>query len=112
MTAEYISVVVSVVSVGIALAGLMLAGLRWIRNEFRDLHAEIKNVRQEVKDVNQDVKDLHQEMEPRLSVVERQQAKLEGLLEGLRESITGRRAAPKRRFFLTDRQRLLPEFVV
>jgi len=79
MTAKYISVVASVVSVGIALAGLLLAGLRWIRNEFRDLCSEIK--------------DLRQEMETRLSVVERQQAKLEGLLEGLRESISGRRVA-------------------
>ena len=57
--------IIAVLGVGIALAGLMLTSSRGLRQDMRN----------------------------DLARVEHSQAKLEGLLEGLREAITGRAAA-------------------
>ena len=55
---------VAVISVGVALAGLMLTGLRAVRVEMHD-------IRVEMHDVRSDVADLRERM-----------ARLEGLFEG------------------------------
>ena len=57
--------IIAILGVGIALAGLMLTSSRGLRQDMRN----------------------------DLARVEHSQAKLEGLLEGLREAITGRAAA-------------------
>ena len=121
MSAELIGVL----AVGAALAGVMLAGLRGVYANLRDLRAEIERGRTELRAEIEGVRtDLHAEIERgrtdlraeiaalrddmrehrrevgerfervenRLAAVEHGQAKLEGLLEGLREAIT-RRAA-------------------
>ncbi len=100
MTTELLSVLVAVVAVGVTLGGVILTGLHGIRREMGDLRGELGDLRGELGDLRGELGDLRGElselrrdMETRLSAVERQQAKLEGLLEGLREAITGHKAA-------------------
>ncbi len=71
--------VLSILGVGIVLAGLILNGQRNLRTDYLALRAEMER--------------RFERIEERLSTLERGQAKLEGLLEGLREAISGRRAA-------------------
>ena len=66
---------IAIISVGVALAGLILNGQRSLREEILNLREEIISLREEV-----------------ISLRERM-AHLEGLLEGLREAIAGRRVA-------------------
>ena len=86
MTTELLSVLVAVIAVGVTLGGVILTGLHGIRREMGDLRREMGDLRGELNELRRD-------METRMSAVERQQAKLEGLLEGLREAITGHKAA-------------------
>ena len=62
MSVELISVLIAILTVGVALAGLILTGNRGLRQDMRQDMARL----------------------------EHSQAKLEGLLEGLREAITVR----------------------
>ena len=71
--------VLSIIGVGIVLAGIILSGQRNLRADYLALRAEMER--------------RFERIEERLSTLERGQAKLEGLLEGLREAISGRRAA-------------------
>ena len=59
---------ITIVAVGIGLAGLILNGQRNIREDIKGLEARLEK------------------LDARIGVLERQQAKLEGLLEGLREA--------------------------
>ena len=63
---------ITIVAVGIGLAGLILNGQKNIREDIKGLEARLEK------------------LDARIGVLERQQAKLEGLLEGLREAISGR----------------------
>ena len=72
MSVELISVLVAVLAVGATLGGLILTSLRG--TEAR-LGAQIKDLRGEVGELRE------------------RMARLEGLLEGLREAITGRARA-------------------
>ena len=74
---------IAILAVGVAVAGVVLNGQRTARQD-------IKELRQEVK---QDIAALRSDMDGRLRAVEHGQAKLEGLLEGLREAIAGRKDA-------------------
>ena len=112
MTTELISVVVAVLAVGVTLSGVILTGLRGIRGEMRDLRGELRGemdqlrqelrgemdqlrqeLRSELSELRGELNEFRRDVEMRLSTVERQQAKLEGLLEGLREAVTGHKAA-------------------
>ena len=93
MTTELISVLVAVLAVGVTLGGVILTGLHGIRREMGDLRREMGDLRGEIGGIRGGLSEFRRDMETRLSAVERQQAKLEGLLEGLREAITGHRAA-------------------
>lgn len=72
-----------VIMVGLGLAALMVGLFAWLK-------ADISGLRQEMR---QAINELRKEMDGRLKAVEHGQAKLEGLLEGLREAIRGRDAA-------------------
>ena len=72
ITLAVISIIFTIVLVGVGLAGLILNGQREIKREFKD---EIGTLRAEVV------------------MLRERMAHLEGLLEGLREAITNRRAA-------------------
>lgn len=70
----------------LALAALMIGLFAWLRTDISRLDKRIDDLRQEIGG-------LRVEMDGRLRAVEHGQAKLEGLLEGLREAIAGRSAA-------------------
>ena len=70
----------AVLAIGATLAGLILTGNRGLRKDMRD---DMKQGESRLRD---DIKQLGE----RVAQVEHSQAKLEGLLEGLREAITGR----------------------
>ena len=100
MPTDLLSVLVAVVAVGASLAGVILTGLHGLRREMGDLRREMSDLRGEMGSLRGEMgglrgelNELRRDMETRLSAVERQQAKLEGLLEGLREAITGHTAA-------------------
>ena len=67
---------IAIVAVGVALAGVILTATRGLRQDLARLETRLR----------EDMKQLSE----RVARVEHSQAKLEGLLEGLREAITGR----------------------
>ena len=82
MSVELISVLVAVLAIGATLAGLILTSNRGLRQDIRQDMAQLETR------LREDMKQLSE----RVARVEHSQAKLEGLLEGLREAITGRSA--------------------
>ena len=76
----------SIVGVGIVLAGITLNGQRNARADYRALRSDIER---RFERVQEHISALEQ----RIAVLDRGQAKLEGLLEGLREAVSGRCAA-------------------
>ena len=71
--------IIAILAVGVALAGLILTSNRGLRQDMARLESRLR----------EDMKQLAE----RVARVEHSQAKLEGLLEGLREAITGRAVA-------------------
>ena len=67
---------IAIVAVGVALAGVILTSNRGLREDMARMEARLRD----------DMKQLGD----RVGRLEHSQAKLEGLLEGLREAITGR----------------------
>ncbi len=86
MSTELASVLIAIVAVGAALGGLMVTSIRGLRQDMVRLESRMR------EDINQLREDMKQ-LSDCLARVEHSQAKLEGLLEGLREAITGRAAA-------------------
>ena len=83
MSAELIGIL----SVGVALAALHVASIKGLRE---DMNASIKGLRE---DMNASIKDLREDMknmENRLDALEQRMARLEGVLDGLREALFGR----------------------
>ena len=75
-TFELLSIIGSIVAVGVALGAVVIGSNAGLRSELRvDIRA----------------------LESRLSAVERRQARTEGLLEGLRDAITARSPPASRR---------------
>ena len=70
---------IAIVAVGVALAGVILTSLKGTETRLRE---DISQLRGDMKQLSE-----------RVARVEHSQAKLEGLLEGLREAISGRAAA-------------------
>jgi len=79
MSMEFITIIVTVISVSIALAGLIITGQNGLRRELRE---QRKETQAEFKTLREAMGELRERM-----------AHLEGLIEGLRESLTGRRVA-------------------
>ncbi len=97
MSVELIAVLIAVLAVGGTLAGMILTGNRGLRQEMARLEsrldgkigglesrlvARIDGLESQINALRGEIGDLRERM-----------AKLEGLLEGLREAITGRAAA-------------------
>ena len=81
---------IAIVAVGAALAGVILTSIRGLRQDMREDMGKLESrLREDTSQLRDDIKQLGD----RVSRVEHSQAKLEGLLEGLREAITGRIAA-------------------
>ena len=85
--------VIAILAVGVALAGIGLNAQRTARADNKTLSAEIEDVRTEfgrkIDGLQADINSLRDEM----GILRERMAKLEGLLEGLREAIAGRRDA-------------------
>ena len=75
--------IIAILAMGVALAGLILTSSRGLESR---LDERINKLEAQLRE---DMKQLTE----RVARVEHSQAKLEGLLEGLREAITGRAAA-------------------
>ena len=106
MSVELISVLVAVLAIGASLAGVILTSNRGLRKDMRDdMKQGESRLRDDMKQgesrLREDIGKLESRLESRLrddikqlgdrvARVEHSQAKLEGLLEGLREAITGR----------------------
>ena len=70
-----ITIIVTIISATIALAGLIITGQNSLRTEMREQRKEINGLREAIGELRE------------------RMAHLEGLIEGLREAITGRRVA-------------------
>ena len=75
---------ITIVAVGVGLASLILNGQKNVREDIKSLEARFDRI---------DAR--FEKLEVRMGTMERQQAKLEGLLEGLREAISGRAPASR-----------------
>ena len=90
---ELLSIIGSVVGVGITLGAVIVASnanLRaGLRTEMQELRAEVRTDVQELRtEVRADIRSL----ESRLSSVEQRLARAEGLLEGLRDAVVAQGA--------------------
>lgn len=79
--------IIAILAVGATLAGLMLAGVRGIRT---DVHNMDNRIQGELKRLETRLETRFERLEKRMAAMGHGQAKLEGLLEGLREAIAGR----------------------
>jgi hypothetical protein len=94
---ELLSIIGSIVAAGIALGAVVIgsnANLHAeLRTEMQALRAEVNTEMQTLRtEVCTDIADVRTDiraLETRLAGVERRQARTEGLLEGLREAVTG-----------------------
>ena len=90
MSVELISVLVAVAAVGATLGGLILTGNRGLRQNIARLESRLD---EKINGLESRLRDDMKQLGDRVGRLEHGQAKLEGLLEGLREAITGRIAA-------------------
>ena len=103
---ELLSIIGSIVAVGITLVAVVVGSIAGLRTEVRTDIAEVRTEMQTLRaEVNTGMQILRTEMqalrtevradiralEHRLAAVERRQARTEGLLEGLRNAITAGR---------------------
>ena len=97
MSADITPLIFTLLGTGLALAALMIGLVAWLRTDMRRMEDGLKEDmqrmegRMENRMVN--IEDRLSSLEGRLSALEHSQAKLEGLLDGLREAIVARAAA-------------------
>ena len=91
MSVELISVLVAVLAIGATLAGVILTSNRGLQKDMReDMKQGESRLREDMGKLESRLRDDIKQLGERMARVEHSQAKLEGLLEGLREAITGR----------------------
>ena len=101
MSIELISVLVAVLAIGATLAGLILTSNRGLRQDIRqDMTRMESRLDERINGLESRFDERINGLESRFDAMEKQfgelrerMAHLEGLLEGLREAITGRAAA-------------------
>ena len=81
-----VSIILTILLVGVSLAGFIFAVQRMMYKLLDDLRKEVLEMRKEMNDMRQEQADSREQVAGRLG-------KVEGLLEGLREVLTSRRAA-------------------
>ena len=87
MSVELISVLVAVLAIGATLAGLILTSSRGLRQDMAQMESRLDK---RISGLEERLRDDIKQLGDRVGRMEHSQAKLEGLLEGLREAITGR----------------------
>ncbi len=89
-----ISILVAVVAVSVTLGGLILTGNCGLRQDVAQVEARLsEDVKQSESRLREDMGHLRGDLKQlgdRVERLDHGQAKLEGLLEGLREAISGR----------------------
>ena len=101
MSIELISVLVAVVAIGAALAGVILTSIRGLRQDMREdigklesrLDERISGLESRLDERISGLGKRFDAMEHQFGELRERMAHLEGLLEGLREAITGRVAS-------------------
>ena len=101
MSTELTGILIAIVAVGAALAGLIVTSVRGLRQDIRQdmarlesrLDAKINGLDAKIDGLEARMREDMKQLSDRLARVENSQARLEGLLDGLREAITGRAAA-------------------
>ena len=102
MSVELISVLIAVLAVGATLGGLILTSNRGLRQDIRqDITRMESRLDERISALESRMDERINGLESRFDAMEKQfgelrerMAHLEGLLEGLREAITGRAARP------------------
>ena len=90
MSNELIGILIVLVAVGAALAGLILTTSRGLRQDMSQMRAEL---RQDMKQVEGRLEAQINGVRGEVNQLRERMSHLEGLLEGLREAITGRVAS-------------------
>ena len=90
MSVELISVLIAVLAIGATLAGLILTGNRGLRQDIRQDMARLET---RLDERISGLESRFDGLERQFGELRERMAHLEGLLEGLREAITGRIAA-------------------
>ena len=94
MSVELISVLVAVLAIGATLAGLILTSNRGLRQDIRKDMARLESrLGERIGALESRVESRFDAMEKQFGDLRERMAHLEGLLEGLREAISGRAAA-------------------
>ncbi len=105
MSVELISVLIAMLAVGAALGGLILTSNRGSLPDMRQDMARLESrvderisvlesrLREDMGRLESRLREDMKQLSERVARMEHGQAKLEGLLEGLREAITGRARA-------------------
>ena len=101
MSIELISVLVAMVAIGATLGGLILISNRGRRQDMaqlrRDMREDMEKLEsrldERIERLEARLRDDIKQLGDRVGRMEHSQAKLEGLLEGLREAISGRAPA-------------------
>ena len=88
-----VSIILTILLVGVALASLILAFQKMMYKLLDDLRQEMRDMRQEMLEMRKEMNDMRQEQAESREQVAGRLGKVEGLLEGLREFLTSRRAA-------------------
>ena len=83
----------TIIAVSIALAGLILNGQRSMSASITELRQELRQeFRSEIGGLRTELNSLREQMHREIAALSERVARLEGLLEGLRDAITGRAA--------------------
>lgn len=94
MSPEQTTLLVAVVTVGVALAGLMIGLFAWVRRDIERLERRTnERFDQRIGDLHQRVDDLHQRIDglrAEVGELRERMAHMDGLLDGLRQAIVGR----------------------
>ena len=93
MNTDLVRVLVAVVAVGVALAGLMLASWRGVQREMRDMRQETREEFQEVRQEMRDMRSHLGRVDSHIGELRERMGHVEGLLKGLREVFVPRTAS-------------------
>ena len=82
--------IIAIVTVGVALAGVILTSARGVRQDMARLESRLDG---KIEALDGKIEALESRMNTQLGELRERMAHLEGLLEGLREAIVGRAKA-------------------